>query len=68
MLRNRVAQQMLKETASRVGSGVRQGVSTLVEQETSTLRARVDQLERELAIAHRQIDELAQRVERLERK
>lgn len=53
-MNNRLAQEALKQAASRVKSGVRQGVDTLVEQETAPLRSRIAELEA--------------RVERLERR
>ena len=53
-MNNRLAQEALKQAASRVKSGVRQGVDTLVEQETAPLRVRIAELEA--------------RVERLERR
>ncbi len=60
MLNNPLAREALKKAATTVNSGVRQGVSSLIEQETATLRNRVAHLEREL-------DELKDRLERLER-
>jgi len=60
MINNPLAREALKKAASTVNSGVRQGVSSLIEQETATLRNRVSYLERELA-------EMKDRVERLER-
>lgn len=53
-MNNRLAQEALKQAASRVKTGVRQGVDTLVEQETAPLRSRIAELEA--------------RVERLERR
>ena len=53
-MNNRLAQEALKQAASRVKSGVRQGVDTLIEQETAPLRVRIAELEA--------------RVERLERR
>ena len=60
MLNNPLAREALKKAATTVNSGVRQGVSSLIEQETATLRNRVAHLEREL-------DEMKDRLERLER-
>jgi predicted RNase H-like nuclease (RuvC/YqgF family) len=59
-MNNPLAREALKRAASTVNSGVRQGVSTLIEQETATLRNRILHLERELA-------EMKDRIERLER-
>ena len=52
-MNHRLAQEALRQAASRVKTGVRQGVDALVEQETAPLRARMAELEA--------------RVERLER-
>ncbi|MDQ3693660.1 MAG: hypothetical protein M3464_08535 [Chloroflexota bacterium] len=60
MINNPLAREALKKAASTVNSGVRQGVSSLIEQETAILRNRISYLERELA-------EMKDRVERLER-
>ena len=60
MMNNPLARQALKKAATTVNSGVRQGVSSLIEQETATLRNRVAHLERELA-------DLRDRLNRLER-
>jgi uncharacterized protein YceH (UPF0502 family) len=60
MMNNPLAREALKKAATTVNSGVRQGVSALIEQETATLRNRVSYLERELA-------EMKDRLDRLER-
>jgi hypothetical protein len=60
MINNPLAREALKKAATTVNSGVRQGVSALIEQETATLRNRVTSLERELA-------EMKDRLDRLER-
>lgn len=44
-MNNRLAQEAIRQAATRVKSGVRQGVDTLVEQETAPLRARIAELE-----------------------
>ena len=59
-MNNPLAREALRKAASTVNSGVRQGVSTLIEQETATLRNRISVLERE-------VDELRERLARLER-
>lgn len=60
MMKNPLAREALKKAAVTVNSGVRQGVSALIEQETTALRNRVSYLERELA-------EMKDRLDRLER-
>jgi hypothetical protein len=60
MMNNPLAREALKKAATTVNSGVRQGVSALIEQETATLRNRVSYLERELT-------EMKDRLDRLER-
>lgn len=60
MMNNPLAREALKKAATTVNSGVRQGVSALIEQETATLRNRVAHLERELA-------DMKERLARLER-
>lgn len=60
LMNNPLARQALKKAASTVNSGVRQGVSSIIEQETATLRNRVAHLERELA-------DLRDRLDRIER-
>jgi ubiquinone biosynthesis protein UbiJ len=66
-MNNRLAQQAIKQAASRVKSGVQQGAESFVEREVGPLRARVDELERELAEVRRDQQRLAERLERLER-
>ena len=44
-MNNRLAQEALRKAASRVKTGVREGLDVLVERETAPLRARITQLE-----------------------
>ncbi len=77
-MNNRLAQQALKQAASRVKTGVQQGAESFVERELAPLRGRVEALERDLETANRrlrqtedtlsaQVEALTRRVDRLER-
>ena len=66
-MNNRLAQQAIKQAASRVKSGVQQGAESFVEREVGPLRARVDELERALAEVRRNQQRLAERIDQLER-
>ena len=66
-MNNRLAQQALRQAAARVKTGVQQGAESFVEREVAPLRARVEQLERELAEVRRAQAALAERLDRLDR-
>lgn len=66
-MNNRLAQQALRQAASRVKTGVQQGVEAFVEREVAPLRARVEQLERELAEVKRTQAALVERLDRSDR-
>ena len=57
-LNNPATRNALKEAAARVGSGVRQSAETFVEQEVAPLRARIAELERQLAAMQQRLDRL----------
>ena len=67
MLNNRLAQHAIKEAASRVKSGVQQGAESFLEREVGPLRARLAELEHEVAELRRSQSALAERLARLER-
>jgi polyhydroxyalkanoate synthesis regulator phasin len=56
-MNNRLAQEAIRQAASRVKTGVRQGVDTLVEQETAPLRARIAELEARVDRLERRLGE-----------
>ena len=66
-MNNRLARQALQEATARVKTGVRQGAESFVEREVAPLRARVEELERQLAHARQELAEQARRIDRLER-
>ena len=66
-MNNRLAQQALRQAASRVESGVQQGAESFVDREVAPLRARVEQVERELAEVRRVQAALVERLDRLDR-
>ncbi len=66
-MNNRLAQQALRQAASRVKTGVQQGAESLVEREVAPLRARVEQLERELAEVRRVQSALVDRLDQIDR-
>ena len=66
MMNNRLAQQAIKQAASRVKTGVQQGAESFVEREVGPLRARVNELERDLEHLRREHRSLAERLDRLE--
>lgn len=67
MLNNRIAQQAIKEAASRVKSGVQQGAESFVDREVGPLKERVAALEAELIELRRGQAALAERLARVER-
>lgn len=58
MLNNRLAREALKQAATQVNQGVRDGARQLLEREMAPLRERVDELETRVARLERQIAEL----------
>ena len=58
MLNNKFAREALKQAATQVNQGVRDGARQFVEREVSPLRARVDELEGRVARLERQVAEL----------
>jgi len=58
MLNNRFAREALKQAATQVNQGVRDGAKNFVEREVSPLRERVDELEGRVARLERQIAEI----------
>lgn len=59
MLNNRVAREALKQAATQVNQGVRDGAKQFVEREVTPLRERIEELEGRIARLERQIAELS---------
>lgn len=58
MLKNPMAREALKQAASQVNQGVKEGARQFVEREVNTLRERIDELETKVARLERQVAEL----------
>jgi phage shock protein A len=58
MLNNRFAREALKQAATQVNQGVRDGARQFVEREVNPLRDRVDELEGRVARLERQLSEI----------
>ena len=58
MLNNRFAREALKQAATQVNQGVRDGARALVEREVAPMRERIDELEGRVARLERQVAEL----------
>jgi hypothetical protein len=58
VLNNRLAREALKQAATQVNQGVRDGARQFVEREVNPLRERVDELEGRVARLERQVAEL----------
>ncbi|MGD9715251.1 MAG: hypothetical protein AB7V46_24820 [Thermomicrobiales bacterium] len=59
MLNNRLAREALKQAATQVNQGVRDGAKQFVEKEVSPLRDKIEELEGRIARLERQIAELS---------
>jgi polyhydroxyalkanoate synthesis regulator phasin len=64
MLNNRMAREALKQAATQVNQGVRDGARQLVEREVAPLRAQIDELEGRVTRLERQLAELLRERER----
>lgn len=64
MLNNRFAREALKQAATQVNQGVRDGAKQFVERELGPLRDRIDELEGRVARLERQVSELMRDRER----
>lgn len=58
VLNNRFAREALKQAATQVNQGVREGARALVEREVAPMRERIDELEGRVARLERQVAEL----------
>lgn len=58
MLKNPMAREALKQAASQVNQGVKEGARQFVEREVNPLRERIDELETKVARLERQVAEL----------
>ncbi len=64
MLNNRFAREALKQAATQVNQGVRDGAKQFVEREVTPLRDRIEELEGRVARLERQLSELMRERER----
>lgn len=64
MLNNKFAREALKQAATQVNQGVRDGAKQFVEREVTPLRERVEELEGRIARLERQLAELSKRGDR----
>jgi polyhydroxyalkanoate synthesis regulator phasin len=67
MLNNRFAREAIKQAATQVNQGVRDGARQFIEREVTPLRDRVDELEGRVARLERQIAELIRERDRTAR-
>jgi hypothetical protein len=65
MLNNKFAREALKQAATQVNQGVREGAKQFVEREVTPLRERIDELEGRVARLERQIAELMRERDRI---
>jgi polyhydroxyalkanoate synthesis regulator phasin len=66
MLNNRFAREALKQAATQVNQGVRDGARQFVEREVTPLRDRIDELEGRVARLERQVAELLRERDRMQ--
>lgn len=67
MLNNRFAREALKQAATQVNQGVREGARALVDREVAPMRERIDELEGRVARLERQVAELLRERDRFGR-
>jgi len=67
VLNNRFAQEAIKQAASQLNQGVREGARQFVEREVTPLRERVEELEGRVARLERQLTELLRERDRASR-
>jgi phage shock protein A len=67
VLNNKFAREALKQAATQVNQGVREGARQFVEKEVDPLRARLDEMETRVARLERQIAELLRERDRMGR-
>jgi polyhydroxyalkanoate synthesis regulator phasin len=65
VLNNRFAREALKQAATQVNQGVREGARQFVEREITPLRDRIDELEGRVARLERQVAELLRERDRM---
>lgn len=58
MLKNPIAREALKQAATQMNQGVKEGARQFVEREVNPLRERIDELEGKVARLERQVAEL----------
>lgn len=58
MLKNPLAREALKQAATQVNQGMKEGARQFVEREVNPLRERIDELEGKVARLERQVAEL----------
>lgn len=64
MLNNRLAREALKQAATQVNQGVREGAKQFVEREVNPLKERIEELEGRVARLERQVSELLREKDR----
>lgn len=64
MLKNPLAREALKQAATQVNQGMKEGARQFVEREVNPLRERIDELEGKVARLERQVAELLRDRER----
>lgn len=65
MLNNRFAREALKQAATQVNQGVREGAKQFIDREVTPLKERVDELEGRVARLERQVAELLRERDRM---
>lgn len=66
VLNNRFAREALKQAATQVNQGVRDGARQFVDKEVTPLRERIDELEGRVARLERQVAELLRERDRMQ--
>jgi hypothetical protein len=65
MLNNKFAREAIKQAATQVNQGVREGARQFVDKEVTPLKGRIDELETRVARLERQIAELLRERDRV---
>lgn len=65
MLKNPIAREALKQAATQMNQGVKEGARQFVEREVNPLRERIDELESKVTRLERQVTELLRERDRM---